>query len=292
MAGSIKAKLIIGVVAVTLAGAADAKKKKVELPPPPPPPVPVVVIPPRPLPPLNASKLLNPPAKGPDGVRHTVNYQITPAQTLWNLRSAYNVAALDCLRPEHAAILTNYKAFLKANAKTLALANRTVDAEYRARFGPKFIKPREAYMTQVYNFYALPPTVPQFCDAALAMSSEAATTTPKLLSDFAMTQLPKLDMVFDQFFGAYEQWKNDAALWDARYAPSTLAPPLPPAFATPGLGMTILPAQVPAATSTAVPAPMPSATMPAATMPAPSPTPAPTRPPATAATTGPNLPGT
>lgn len=292
MAGSIKGTLIVGMIAIMLAGAADAKKKKVEpLPPPPPPPVPVVVIPPRPVPPLNASKLLIPPAKGIDGVRHTVNYQITPAQTLWNLRSAYNVAALACLRPEHAGILTNYKAFLKANAKTLALANRTVDAEYRARFGPKFIKPREAYMTQVYNFYALPPTVPQFCDAALAMSSEAATTTPKMLSEFAALQLPKIDMVFDQFFGAYEQWKNDAALWDARYAPSTLAPPLPPAFATPGTGMTLLPPQVPAAT----PATMPTATMPPAiSMPAPAPVPTatPTLPPATAATTGPKLPGT
>ncbi len=290
MTRSMKTKLVFGMIALALAGAADAKKKKAPPPPPPPPPPPVVVvIPPRPLPPLNASKLLTIAPVGPDGARRTINYAITPAQTVWNFRSAYNVAALDCLRPEHAEILTGYKKFLKTNAKALAATNRAVDREYKARFGLKFIRPREAYMTQVYNFYAMPPTVPQFCDAVLTMSRQSLTVLPKDVASFSAAQLPLLDNVFEQFFRAYDQWHTDAALWDARYAPTPTAPALPPAFATPAATVTLT---APGAAVTAAPA---AATAPPATVvtlpalvPAAQPTPAPTA----SSTMGPKLPGT
>jgi hypothetical protein len=216
------------------------------------------------VPPLNASPLLTTPLIGSDGIRRTLNYGITPDQTLWNLRAAYNVAALNCLRPEHADILVGYKAFLKTHAKALTAANKAVDSEFKAKYGTRFIPPREAYMTQVYNFYASPPTVGGFCDAALLMARDSMTVPSTGLKDFAAVQLPRLDNVFEQFFRAYEQWKTDAALWDAKYAPTPTAPPLPPAFA--------VPTPVPGATAT--PATMP-ATAPVIVVPTPAATPAP-----------------
>lgn len=273
-----QARLMVGIIALMLSSGADAKKKKAPPPPPPPPPV-VVVIPPRPVPPLNASKLLISPPLGLDGMHRTVNTGISTAQTIWNFRAAYNVAALNCLRPEHAEILTGYKKFLKINARALALANRSVDREFRATNGAAFIRPREAYMTRVYNFYAIPPTVPQFCDAALAMSRESLAVTPKELGSFAALQLPRIDGVFEQFFRAYDQWRTDAALWDARYAPTPAAPALPPAFATsqPAAPATASPGTIatPAPGTTAAPAP--------GTMVSPAPTPG--------STMGPTLPG-
>ena len=182
------------------------------------------------------------------GGRRTVNVGITPAQTLWNLRSAYNVAALDCMQAEHTEILNNYKQFLQANAKALAAANKQVDVEFRAKKGAGAVRAREAYMTQVYNFYALPPTLPAFCDAALAMSQSVAAMSPPVaaaptrsrkgkvavvaykpvpsdqLSAFAMAELPKLDRVFLDFYNSYDQYRADLANWQQKYAPTEVAP--------------------------------------------------------------------
>lgn len=208
--------------ATLLAGCGEKKPVAVNLPPPPiaPPPV---VIPPRPYPPIGAPANMAIPALGPDGVRQTVNAHLSANQTLWNFRSAYNVAALNCLRPEHGEIVVGYRAFLKKHAKGLQTANKGVDTEFKGRYGAAFIRPREAYMTQVYNYFANPVTLRAFCDASLAMSRDAQLVTPATLSAFSAAELPKINQVFEAFFRAYEQYRIDAANWDAKYAPKPAA---------------------------------------------------------------------
>jgi len=212
--------VLVAASAVALAAApAEAKKRR---PTPPAPRVtapPVVIIPPRPYPPLGAPPSLTVPVVAADGVRETVNARLSPLQAVWNLRSAYNVAALNCRKPEHADILVGYRAFLKKHARSLTAANRGVDADFRARHGAAFVRPREAYMTRVYNYFAYPVTLNAFCDAALAMSRASLVVPPTGLTAFSAAELPKLEAVFDSFFRAYEQYRTDAANWDARYAP-------------------------------------------------------------------------
>lgn len=177
------------------------------------------------MPPRGASPHLVTPAIDALGVRRTINAGISPAQTTWNLRSAYNVAALNCLQPKHAQIVANYREFLRVQSKTLAAANKAVDQEFKAKHGTRFIPPREAYMTQVYNYFALPPTLPSFCDAALAMSAEAATVKPADFAGFAARSLPRLEQVFLQFYTSYDQYRDDLSAWQSKYmAPGTLAP--------------------------------------------------------------------
>jgi len=221
-----------GVVALTIAMVAACAPKPPP-PPPPPPPAPVVYIPPRPLPPLGAAPGLVVPPLGIDGVRVTINTGITPAQTVWNLRSAYNVAALNCLKPEHADILVGYKKFLTANKKALAAANKAVDGEYRKRFGTDWIRPREAYMTQVYNYFAHPPTLPLFCDAALAMSQEIKLAKPADLDRVSAANLARLDQVFKDFFTGYDQYRTDLAAWQSRYYPMQTTVSAAPAISLP-----------------------------------------------------------
>lgn len=207
-------------------------------PPPPPPPKPVVYIPPRPQPPLGAPAGLTVPPIAASGIRQTINANLTPAQTTWNFRSAYNVAALNCLKPQHADILVGYRAFLKANSRGLKAANRAVDGDFRKRFGAAFIRPREAYMTQVYNYFAYPPILASFCDTALAVSRESIAVKPAELAVFSSLSLTRIETVFDQFFRSYEQYRDDAALWDARYAP---APAVPAIITTPAVAATAAP---------------------------------------------------
>lgn len=214
------------IAAMTTLTACAPKTAQVVAPPPP------VVVPVKPYPPLGASPNLVVPPMLPTGMHQTVNTNLTSAQTTWNLRSAYNVAALNCQAPQHAAILTNYREFLKSHAKSLTAANKAVDSEFKARHGAKFIGPRETYMTQVYNFYALPPTLPTFCDAALAMSAEAATIKSADLDAFAARRLPQIDSVFETFYRSYDQYRADLLAWESRYG--TLAGMRTSAAATQG----------------------------------------------------------
>jgi hypothetical protein len=209
---------------------AEAKRKPKPEPVAAPAPPPPIIIPARPTPPLWAPATLIVPPVDALGVRQTINARISAVQTTWNFRSAYNVAALNCRDVKYDPIVAGYKAFLKTHVVGLNTANRGVDGLFRARHGAAFVRPREAYMTQVYNFYSFPPTLNQFCDAALAMSAQSGGVLKTQLSSFAATQLPLLDAVFENFYRTYEKYRMDAAAWDAKYRPP--APALVPGTAS------------------------------------------------------------
>ncbi len=209
---------VLAAAAVVLTFAPDEawakKKRKAEVPPP---PVPQIVIPQRPYPPDFSPGALTMPAIRPDGLFESPNRNITPSQMLWNLRAAYNVAALNCPEPSRTEITTSYRAFLKAHSRTLAAANRQVDAEFRAKYGAGFVKPREQYMTFVYNGFAFPPTLPAFCNAALAFSRDAKAVKSANLRSYAATALPSIEIVFDDFRRRYVKYQTDLAAWDQQY---------------------------------------------------------------------------
>ncbi len=210
------AAAMAGVVALAVLGSSGAEAKRRPAPPPPPPPV-VVVIPYRPFPPNNASPNYQPPLLGADGLYPSVNRKITPAQTLWNLRSGYNVAALNCDRTDFPTMIDSYRSFLRIHARALTAANRKVDAEFRASYGARFVASREKYMTAVYNHFALPMTLNDFCKAVQAISGEAQTVPSAQLEAFAARNMPNLEITFDDFYHRFEQYRIDAAAWDARY---------------------------------------------------------------------------
>lgn len=221
----------LGATGLSLALASCATPPAPPPPAPPPPPPKVVSIPPRPMPPDGAAPTLQVPPAEANGLRDSVNRNISPAQTLWNLRSAYNVAALNCHGPGYAPILENYKVFLKANNRVLAKANRDVDAEFRKEYKRGYVAAREKYMTEVYNHFALPPTLHHFCDAVLAMSDAAKSVKPANLELFAVSSLPSVEVVFDDFYRRYDQWRIDAAKWDSQYGQRSSAIALPAAGA-------------------------------------------------------------
>jgi hypothetical protein len=251
---------VLAAAAVVLTFAPDEawarKKRKAEAPP----PVPQIVIPQRPYPPDFSPAGLVMPAMRADGLFESPNRNITPSQMLWNLRAAYNVAALNCPEPNRTEITTSYRAFLKAHARTLAAANRQVDAEFRAKYGAGFVKPREQYMTFVYNGFAFPPTLPAFCNAALAFSRDAKAVKSANLQSYAATALPSIEIVFDDFRRRYVKYQTDLAAWDQQYLALYISRYGPPpgmtvqvAAATPPA--VTVPASAPGGAASAVPAP-------------------------------------
>ncbi|MFC0202743.1 hypothetical protein [Novosphingobium soli] len=204
-------------VAVTLAALAGCAKP----PPPPAPPPPVVVIPPKPTPPMGAPDEMTIPPVSNDGTRHTVNYGISTSQAVWNLRSGYNVAALNCVEAEYTPILEGYKRFLKVYDKSLDRASRDIDASFRTQHaGRAATVARETYQTQVYNFFSLPPVDSGFCKAAMELSAELQTVDPSQFEAYSYKGLAKLEAPFKEFFDAYEQYRADLAAWQSRYGSS------------------------------------------------------------------------
>lgn len=193
--------------------------------PPPPPPPKVVKAERRPYPPFGASPNLTIPAAGVDGTRLTINSNLSSRQAAWNLRSAYNVAALNCMSPEHAPLVADYGDFLKTHERTLKSINNALDSEFKAQYGRKYIAHREVFQTQVYNYFALPPTMPSFCDTALSVGQELKVIPSGQLESYAPAALARLEGVFLDFFNRYEQYRRDFVQWQIDYTAKYGSPP-------------------------------------------------------------------
>lgn len=202
---------------MALALASCGHKQPPPLPPPPPPPIPVVVIPPRPTPPDESAPNMVTPEVEADGQRESVNRKISVNQVIWNLRSAYTVAALDCQNPRNSAILPHYRQFLLTNAKVLKTVYDQMDHEYRDKYGRGGETLRDNFLTVLYNHYALPPTKAAFCDVVDQVLTEGEMVAPDTLGAFAQTKVPLIEKVFDDFYDRYDQYRNALAVWDEKY---------------------------------------------------------------------------
>lgn len=211
-------KITTVAVAIAVLGAC-ATVPEAPPPPPPPPPPPVERIPYRPLPPGGASYVMEIPGKNLFGKRQTVNRGLSGDETVWHFRSAWNVAALNCVAAQYQPILTAYSTYISVHADALGEVNDRIEAEYRREAGARRagILARQSHMTSVYNFFALPPARSGFCRAALDISNRAIAAPPTDPIQFAKDNFDQIEEPFETFFEEYEQYQRASAEWDARY---------------------------------------------------------------------------
>ncbi|HEY0269686.1 MAG TPA: SPOR domain-containing protein [Sphingomonas sp.] len=216
-------------LAAALAGCAH-KTTVVELAPSP------ESIPPRPALPAYLGAIV-PPAIGADGNYQTINHGIDPLQAMWHVRAALNVAAIGCRGADNgAALATAYNGMLTHHRALLATANKSVEANFRARFGASaWQKAHDAYMTRLYNFFATPAAKPGFCAAAAPLATQAAATPPGQFATFTASALPQLEAPFIEVFRQVDGYHEAVAAWDARYGPGATraAPPVEAATTSP-----------------------------------------------------------
>ena len=189
-------------------------------PPPPPPPPPVVeAVPIRPQPPGQASYVMTIPRVNSLGQRETVHLGISDDEKVWHFRSAWNVAALNCLDPQYQPILDAYSSYISDHARPLKRVNDRIDAEYRQEHGARRagIQARESQMTMVYNYFALPPARADFCRTALGVSQQYLAAEQIDPIAFALANFQTFEGPFERFFVAYEEYQRESAAWDARY---------------------------------------------------------------------------
>jgi hypothetical protein len=188
-------------------------------PPPPPPPVVVETVPIRPLPPAGASYFMDIPPRDGNGGRITVNSNLSDDQLVWNLRSAWNVAALNCLGSHHDPILQGYSAFLRNNVRSLKAVNDRIEKTYSDRFRVRrdYMVARDGDTTRVYNFFALPMARTGFCMTALEVA-ERYLADPKVQPlPFAQANFAALLAPFHRFYDDYEAYQVASAEWDAKW---------------------------------------------------------------------------
>lgn len=221
---NIRTKAVRRLAAVAVLGllAACGPKEPVASAPVGPPKVVVVKaepIPLRPRAPGDAAPSFIIPGIGADGTRLTVNHGLSSLESVWNYRSGMNVAALNCMDARYQPILENYRSLLTKHGKRLTKVNADLDKQYRTEHGRNATRAREAYMTSVYNYFALPPARSYFCDAALKISMEELQSPPADIDAHAVAALPRLEAAFGTFYHDLEQYRIAAAQWDAKYLP-------------------------------------------------------------------------
>jgi hypothetical protein len=224
--GKLGKSLWVAGLLLTVAACAPAPKPVVVAPRPAPPPAPV--IPPMPLPPGGAAVTMKVPVIGADGVRVTPNRGLTREENIWHLRSALNVAALNCQGAVWGEIAQNYNKYLATHKTRLAQANKAVDAEYVKRYpGQNGLRVRDTKTTDLYNYFALPPVRAEFCDKSLLKTREIVAIPSSALPEYSFGALNDVDATFINFFNAFEQYRARYGVPPAA-APTTTASVVPP----------------------------------------------------------------
>ncbi len=188
-----------------------------------PPPVAAPAPAPMPRPPLGAAANLTIPGATTDGGYATINRALTADAALWHLRSALNVAALQCDVADPAGV-AHYNRLLKVHAARFAAAHRALEAEYR-RGGGDWQDRFDDAMTRVYNYFAQPPVRAQFCATALPMLAQVAEIPAGGLDGFAGAGLASLDQPFVDFYRAYDRYRIELAQWQAGQGPKLAVDP-------------------------------------------------------------------
>jgi hypothetical protein len=239
------------IVAALLASVAACAPKPPPPPPPPPPAPPVVVIPPRPLPPGNASLTQILPGRGIDGKFVTANSGVTGERAFWQLKIGLNVAAIGCRGLEESTLVAAYNNIIKAHGKTIRSTEKTVIRELGKQTKTNGTAARDRLSTQLFNYFAQPPAQRAFCARANEIAQLVSSTPNAQVVEQAPAHLLRLDEPFAEFYEAYAKYQADVVAWDAKYAPRPAIMNVPaPAASTPPVG--------PTATSTSAPADPPS----------------------------------
>ncbi len=144
-----------------------------------------------------------PDSDGKGGFR-TPNSGIGPAEAVWHVRAALNVAALAC---GDRVVVASYNALLKRQKAVFAAAYK---AESRQLGSASAM---DAHMTRLYNFFAQPPVQRSFCATASRVAAEAGTATD--FQQFSAGAIDRLDRPFQDFYRSYQDYQRDLAAWTA-----------------------------------------------------------------------------
>lgn len=178
------------------------------------PPPPQVSRPPQP--PAGVDPAYELPAKDSDGRFLTPNIGLGPLETMFNVRSALNVAALSCATSANTAPRDGYNRFLKLHKTVLANANKAIDAKYRREHGSAGLRLRDSRMTKLYNHYAYPPVKGAFCAKTARYLTAANAMASKDLETWSLGALADIEQDFQDQFRRIEAFQMELRDWQQK----------------------------------------------------------------------------
>ena len=190
-----------------IVGACAAPEPPAAPPPPPPPPPPVV----QELAPPDAYYFyFDLPERTESGAYLTPNTQpdVGPLEQLFHYRSALNVAALSCRHLEGYDLAPAYNSFIKSFAGPLGNANRAIEQKFVREHGGDGARVRDAHMTSLYNHFARPATLGEFCPAAQQHLTAMQTLPEGELQGYAETALADMEEIFQEHFAVIEEYQE------------------------------------------------------------------------------------
>jgi|TARA_R100000501_G_scaffold17919_4_gene35121 hypothetical protein len=168
------------------------------------------------------------PSRDASGQFQTPNINLSEQEALFHFRAAMNVAALSCRVIPGMDVTAEYNAFIKKYVRTLAKANRTVEQYYIAEVeGGRAA--RDAHLTALYNHFARPGTLSEFCPVAVKDVRAALDLpdTTAAITEYSQTATAALEKIFQNHFAEIEKYQVTyrQAMRDNGQTP----PPLPTA---------------------------------------------------------------
>jgi hypothetical protein len=121
---------------------------------------------------------------------------LTPAETVWHMRAALNVAALGCRGADGDETVQLYNTMLQSDASPLAEASAGTDRAYKARFASHWQDAEDSAMTRLYNAFASTRAHEAFCATAHDVLREVGTVEPSDFANFAAVALRRLEAPF------------------------------------------------------------------------------------------------
>ena len=206
----LKAMVFTLVLGVAACAAPPAPPPSVKAPP----PRPQASRPPQP--PVGVDPSYELPAKDSDGRFLTPNVGLGPLETMFNVRSALNVAALSCVTSTNTAPRDGYNRFLKLHKTVLANANKAIDAKYRREHGSAGIRMRDSRMTKLYNHYAYPPVKGAFCAKTARYLTAANAMASKDLETWSLGALADIEQDFQDHFRRIEAFQIELRDWQQK----------------------------------------------------------------------------
>ena len=72
-------------------------------------------------------------------------------------------------------------------------------------------------MTDLYNYFSLPPVTGKFCDLMLDLAPQSSQVSSDQLPAFSAQALSQIDNLFVEFYDDYAEYQRRLAAWEELY---------------------------------------------------------------------------
>lgn len=121
----------------------------------------------------------------------------TSAETVWKMRAALNVAALQCQYDPALKAVDTYNQFSRQHKDSLNSIRSALEGSFRRRFGKGWAGQFDRYNTRLYNSYSATHEQIAFCTKMSDVGARSlAATDNAQLAEVATQAIPEVDALF------------------------------------------------------------------------------------------------